>query len=107
MASNRLTSASTLVPASLLAVALAATGALATEGHERHTSGASIARHIFEAADTDGDGALTPEEYADAGLAGFGVTFEDSDADSDGRLTAGEFMQLYLEHHPSDDGIDI
>ena len=96
-----------LFSAGMLAAALSATGAHANGECERPTSGEAIARHIFEAADTDGDGALTRDEYAEAGLAKFGVRFEDSDADSDGRLTAGEYVQLYLEHHPSEDGIDV
>lgn len=91
----------------VLVVALSASGVHAMQGCPAHADGESVVRHVFEAADTNGDGALTSEEYAKAGLAGFGVGFEAGDADSDGRLTASEYMRLYLDHHPAEGGIDI
>jgi hypothetical protein len=39
---------------------------------------ASIAAHIFDMSDADADGYLSPDEFADAGLEQYGVSFDGS-----------------------------
>ena len=65
--------------------------------------GPGVVAHIFETADADGDGRLTRAEYEGAGLQGFGVSFDESDLNADGETTMGEYLELYLRHHPSKD----
>ena len=77
--------------------------ALAGEGHDPER----VVQHIFQTADRDQDGLLSPDEYAAAGLEGFGVPFEDSDLDGDGATSADEYLELYLRHHPPGDGTDV
>jgi len=67
---------------------------------------AAVAR-IFEAADRDRSGTLTPAEYADANLERFGVSFEASDVNSDGETSLAEYLVLYDVHHPSEGGIEL
>lgn len=64
----------------------------------------AVVAHIFEKADSDADGLLTPAEYEAAGLERFGIAFEDSDLDSDGVTSLDEYTTLYEMHHPSPDG---
>lgn len=61
---------------------------------------------IFESADRDGSGTLTPAEYADANLERFGVSFEATDVNADGETTLSEYLALYDVHHPSERGIE-
>lgn len=65
-----------------------------------HPDAHAIVGHIFEVADADQDGFLSPDEYADAGLEQFGSSFADCDADQDGRLTSSEYLEFYDRHHP-------
>ena len=58
-----------------------------------------VVQHIFDAADQDHDGVLTPEEYADADLARYGVSFEETDANGDGVTSMEEYLDLYARHH--------
>ena len=67
----------------------------------------SVVEHIFDVADRDESGTLTPEEYAGAGLERYGVSFEDSDANADGEIALSEYLDLYERHHPSDDRVGL
>ncbi len=58
-------------------------------------------QHIFDAADTNSDGSLTPAEYEDAGLQQYGVSFDESDLNADGATTWAEYLELFEAHHPS------
>ncbi len=89
--------------ASLAAAALAWTAgsAFAIDPHDA----TSVVAHIFDAADADGDGAVTAEEYTEAGLERFGVSFEACDADGDGLMTMGEYLAFYEMHHGPADGM--
>lgn len=69
------------------------------------SDGAAVVAHIFDAADRDGDGVLSADEYAEAGLTRYGVGFEQCDADDDGRLTQAEYLEVYQRHHPPGDAI--
>lgn len=60
--------------------------------------------HIFEMADSDRSGWLSPAEYAEARLESFGVSFAECDANGDGRTTLYEYLQLYVRHHPGGPG---
>ena len=83
----------------MAALVVLAGPALAGEGYDAQ----AVVRHIFEVSDTDDSGALSPEEYAAAGLERFGVTFEDCDADGDGETTFAEYLALYDRHHQGGD----
>ncbi len=48
----------------------------------------------FDAADRDGDGALTRREVMQAGMSGVTEQFERIDADRDGRITREELLSL-------------
>lgn len=66
-----------------------------------------VATHIFDASDTDANGALSAEEYANAGLERYGVSFEAFDANADGETSLDEYLDLFEQHHPPTDGIEI
>jgi len=83
----------------IAAVLLAASPALAEEGRDP----IAVVEHIFEMADADGSGTLTPEEYYDAKLQRYGVTFEACDLDADGETSLSEYLDVYLRFHPSTD----
>ena len=69
--------------------------------------GGEVVEHIFNVADTNEDGALSDDEYADAQLSDFGLTFEQCDTNQDGRLSPGEYLDLYNAHHaPVDEKSD-
>ena len=59
----------------------------------------AIAQHIFEKADADKDGLLTPEEHESAGLGRFGASFSDFDLDRDSRVTWDEYRSIFERHH--------
>ena len=69
--------------------------------------GEGVVEHIFDVADTNEDGALSADEYAEAELFDFGLTFEQCDTNQDGSLTSGEYLDLYNAHHaPVDEKSD-
>ncbi|MGB0621811.1 MAG: hypothetical protein ACPGVZ_20285 [Myxococcota bacterium] len=70
-----------------------AAAAMGEAGHEE------IVAHIFEMADLDGSGSLDADEYEEAGLAKYGVSFADCDADEDGETSLREYLDLYRRHH--------
>ena len=90
-----------------LALVVGSTTAPAMDPDGGHVDGEAVVEHLFAKADADGDGVLSSGEYADAGLAEFGLAFGACDADSDGRLTPGEYLEIYRVHHPSGDEIEI
>lgn len=55
---------------------------------------------LFRQADANDDGALSPQEFEEARLGDFGVSFESFDANSDGRTTMGEYFALFDRFHP-------
>ncbi len=70
-------------------------------------NGEAVVEHIFDVADTNEDGALSADEYADAQLSDFGLTFEQCDTNQDGSLASGEYLDLYNAHHaPVDENSD-
>ena len=87
----------------VIALLLAAPSAWAGSG----CGETSAVQHIFDAADENGDGALTRAEYEAAGLQGFGVSFADSDLDGDGLTSLDEYQTLYDLHHPSGDEAEV
>jgi hypothetical protein len=90
-----------LALAGLVATSISS-AALAGEG----CSGTSVVGHIFDKADTDRSGSLTPAEYGAAGLERFGVAFEGYDANADGEISAAEYLELYERHHAPGDPVD-
>ena len=93
----------TVVATGLAALALPAS-AVAGEGCG---GGLSIVQHIFEMADGDRSGGLSPAEYEAAGLERFGVTFAESDINGDGETSQAEYFELYERHHSGDDRVSI
>lgn len=91
-----------LVAASV--VASSAGVALVATAGGGHCGGDSVVQHIFDMADEDRDGALTREEYEEAGLERYGVSFEETDANADGVTSMAEYLELYQRHHPADEG---
>ena len=61
------------------------------------------ARHLFDASDADRDGALSPQEYIDAGLARYGLAFEAFDSNRDGKVSREEYLDVFRKHHPPTD----
>ena len=86
-------------------IALLASGAAANAGGS--CSAGSRVRHVFEAADADGDGLLSEAEYDGAGLAQFGASFAESDLDADGATSLAEYLELYRRFHPSPDEREV
>ncbi len=84
----------------LLLASLGTGGALAGESQ----TPMSLAQRIFEAADSNGDGALTAEEHGKAGLGRFGASFGDFDLDGDSRVTWSEYKTLFQRHHKTPAG---
>lgn len=66
---------------------------------EEVMDGEAVVEHIFDVADSNEDGALSADEYADAQLADFGLTFEQCDTNQDGSLASSEYLDLYNAHH--------
>ena len=96
-------SKSLLALASIVATAFLADASLSGEGVDHR----SVVRHIFDVADTDGSGTLTPEEYTASELDRYGVSFEQCDADGDGETSLAEYLDLYDRHHPDPDGVSL
>ena len=67
----------------------------------------AVADHIFDASDTNQDGSLSPDEYADAGLERYGVSFEAFDTNDDGATSREEYLELFDRHHPPKGAIEI
>jgi len=59
-----------------------------------------IAAHIFDMSDSDADGFLSPDEFANAGLERYGMSFEDYDVNGDGAASVDEYFDLFDAHHP-------
>ena len=91
----------------LITSLIAAPGAVAYDDQADPGDGAAVVAHIFEVSDLDSDGSLTSEEYTEAGLDAFGLSFEACDGDANGELTSEEFLDLYRKHHPSVPGLDV
>ena len=64
-----------------------------------------IAEHIFDMSDTDGDNALSPEEFAASELERYGVDFDDYDVDGDGFTSFDEYLNFFEAHHPPEEMI--
>jgi hypothetical protein len=79
----------------------------AGEGCDSAQSGQSVVHHIFDEADRDDSGTLSPAEYAAAGLERFGVSFAETDADGDGETSQAEYLELYRRHHPAEERISL
>jgi Ca2+-binding EF-hand superfamily protein len=61
--------------------------------------GEAIVEHIFDVADLDEDGVLYIDEFEDARLAEYGLSFEQCDTNQDGVLALDEYLDLYNAHH--------
>lgn len=83
-----------------LILALLAFSSTAEAGPGCEQDANSVATHIFDASDADGDGTLSPEEYTGAGLERYGVAFETFDANEDGETSRQEYLDLFQRHHP-------
>ena len=81
-----------LATAALLLSPLVALGGAGWDGH-------AVVTHIFEMADQDGSGTLSPSEYDAARLERYGVSFTDCDANGNGETTLEEYLDLYDRHH--------
>ena len=66
----------------------------------------AIAEHIFAMTDIDKDGSMSLQEYSDAGLDQYGVSFEDFDLDEDEGITLAEYRSLFLKLHPHTKGTE-
>lgn len=98
---------STLLFALLFMVMVAAfSAAPALAGGGCH-DGAWVVGHIFDKADADADGMLSPTEYEDANLGRFGASFEDTDADGDGMTSRSEYIELYERIHKSPEELSV
>jgi hypothetical protein len=88
----------------VLATITAITMALASGGVAAGGLGdaRAVVTHIFEMADGDADGTLTPAEYDEAGLARYGVSFEQCDGNADGEMSVDEYIETYERFHPAD-----
>lgn len=86
---------------SLLAfvAALSIGGATATARAFEEDARAKV-RDLFQSADRDRNGSLSEEEYLDAELNRYGVSFDRSDANGDGSTTLAEYVALFERHHP-------
>ena len=62
-------------------------------------SATTAAQEIFEKADSNGDGALSPAEYSEAGMQRFGVGFDEYDLDANGEASLEEYLELFERHH--------
>lgn len=80
--------------ASILNVGLALAGS--------RMAGPAVVQHIFSYADTDRSGALTADEYVQAGLPAYGIRFEEVDANRNGRVSIAEYVAIYQRHHPGE-----
>jgi hypothetical protein len=87
-----------------MALALFVAASPASAGEGCASSAEAKVQHIFDAADVDGSGSLSPSEYESAGLQSFGVSFAETDADGDGETTLDEYLDLYHRTHPAPDG---
>jgi hypothetical protein len=84
------------------ALAVAPVAALAGENC---TGDFDVVTHIFQTSDTDGSGTLSPEEFEQAGLARYGVSFDAYDTDGDGQTSLDEYHALYDAHHPAESDV--
>ena len=62
--------------------------------------GEAIVEHIFDVADLNEDGVLDIDEYENARLGEYGLSFEECDTNQDGVLELDEYLDLYIAHHP-------
>ena len=60
-----------------------------------------VAQHIFENADGNNDGILTPMEHEAAGLGKYGADFPVFDIDKDGNVTLKEYRTIFDRFHNS------
>ena len=88
------------MPRVFLGAALALLIAPAASAGEQ-SSPLAIAQHIFEQADADKNGVLTPGEHVSAGLDRFGASFADFDLDRDSQVTWDEYRSIFERHHPA------
>lgn len=87
-----------LIPLAALVAAVLVAPATALAGDGCHDPIAAVAG-LFDGADADGDGLLTPDEYDRAELTRYGASFEDTDANGDGTTTFDEYVELYQRIH--------
>ena len=83
-----------------LVACLVGFAAVAQAGSGCQQDASSAAARLFDASDVDADGALSVEEYVDAGLERYGVAFEAFDTDADGKTSREEYLELFRLHHP-------
>jgi len=65
-----------------------------------------VASHIFDVSDTDRSGTLSRQEYLEAGLERYGVSFEEYDANGDGEASFDEYLDVYDRYHPGVEQIE-
>ena len=90
-----------MIRIAMVAVVAIAAIPIATAG-EFH-SPLQIAQHIFTAADTDQNGALSPAEHEAAGLGRHGIIFADFDVDQDSQITWNEYKTVFERYHKTSD----
>jgi Ca2+-binding EF-hand superfamily protein len=69
-------------------------------------SGFDVVTHIFETSDRDGSGTLSPEEFEQAGLARYGVSFGAYDTNGDGEASLDEYREIYDRYHLAEGEIE-
>ena len=79
-----------------LAAFLAASGTAAAGEAQ---SALDMAKHIFDSADSDKNGALTINEHKAAGLGRLGAEFSTFDLDKDSKVTWEEYKTVFERHH--------
>ena len=71
------------------------------EGNHSHPSKgkmAAMAMQVFEHADANSDGFITPDEHT-AELAKYGTKFSDYDTNDNKRISKKEYMAIFNKHH--------
>ena len=99
--------ATVMLPAmATCALVVAGIAASSPAGAGEVKSYGDIADRIFQSADRDGDGILTGDEFASAGLDKFGVELDVFDENADGTVVSDEYRAVCVRCHNAAHGRD-